>query len=119
MQVEPKAGHWVRRIAVRALSPWPGLPQKQQMALPGFGGLPSMWGGLVPRCGGLWAVWFGGCCSWWRVWRGGTLLSPIATGQGVLLICAVIEGIGGGCCDGYRGPFTCGPHLDEADRLMA
>ena len=53
------------------------------------------------------------------MWRGGTLLSPIATGQGVLLFCAVIESVcRGGCCDGDRGPFTCGPHLDEADRLL-
>ncbi len=46
-------------------------------------------------------------------------MSSIATGQGVLLVCAVIEGAcRGGCRDGDRGPLACSPHLNEADRLL-
>lgn len=37
--MEPKAGHCVRLIAVRALSPWPWWPQKQHVAFGLLAGL--------------------------------------------------------------------------------
>ncbi len=45
---------------------WVAAKTAGGLLVAGFGGLPSMWGGLVPRCGGLWTVRLGACCSWWR-----------------------------------------------------
>lgn len=69
-----------------------------------LGGLPSVWGGLVPGCGCLWSAGPGMWCGW----------ALVAAEQGVLEVRAVLEGVRrGGCCDGDRGPLTSGPHLDE------
>ncbi len=82
---------------------WVAAKTAGGLLVAGFGGLPSMWFRGVVACG-----LFGWC-----------VLSPIATGQGVLLVCAVIEGAcRGGCRDGDHGPLACGPHLNEADRLL-
>ncbi len=35
---------------------WVAAKTAGGLLVAGFGGLPSMWGGLVPRCGGLWTV---------------------------------------------------------------